>query len=164
MKLITTLNEIKRYGPCEPSWNKMVKHVGDLDKPIHLRDIIESNGIEDAIWCMRVWPEYSREWRLFAVGSARQVEHLMPDERSKNAINVAEKFANGEATTEELDEARAASWGAILDSDWDAVGAAAMASACRDDCDAARYAAIDAVAAAAYDAAADRDADWDNVS
>jgi hypothetical protein len=43
-----------------------------------------------------------QELRLFAVFCARQVQHLMPDWWSINAINVAEKFANGQATTEQL--------------------------------------------------------------
>ena len=53
-----------------------------------------------------------RELRLIAVKCARQVQHLMKDERSINALDVAERFANGEATQEELnaagDAARAA--------------------------------------------------------
>ena len=87
--------------------------------------------------------------RLFAVWCARQVEYLMADERSKNAINIAEKYANGEATNEEL----AAAWAAA----WDAARAAARAaasdaawSAAWDASDAARAAAWDAARAAQY--------------
>ena len=44
----------------------------------------------------------------------------MEDERSKNALNIAERHANGEATDEDLtaawDAARAAAW----DAAWDA--------------------------------------------
>ena len=49
-----------------------------------------------------------RELRLFAVFCARQVDHLLTDERSRNAIDVAERFANGQATREELAAARLA--------------------------------------------------------
>ena len=67
-----------------------------------------------------------RELRLIAVKCARQVQHLMKDERSINALDVAERFANGEATQEELnaagDAARAA-WAAAM-----AAGAAAGAA------------------------------------
>jgi hypothetical protein len=44
--------------------------------------------------------------RLFAVWCARQAQHLMTDPHSIAAIDVAEKFANGEATEEELAAAR----------------------------------------------------------
>jgi hypothetical protein len=57
-----------------------------------------------------------REWRLFAVWSARQVQHLMADARSLAALGVAERYANGEAKDEELaaarDAARDAAWAA----------------------------------------------------
>lgn len=40
--------------------------------------------------------------RLFSVWCARRVQHLITDERSLRALNVAERYANGEATREEL--------------------------------------------------------------
>lgn len=64
-----------------------------------------------------------RTLRLFAVWCARQVQHLMEDERSIAALDVAERFANGEATSEELAAARAAA-GAARDA-----AEAAMAAA-----------------------------------
>ena len=49
-----------------------------------------------------------RTLRLFAVWSARQVQHLMTNPRSIGAIDVAERHANGQATDEEMAAARAA--------------------------------------------------------
>ncbi len=49
-----------------------------------------------------------RELRLFAVWCARQVQHLMSDPRSVDAIDVAERYADGKATDDELAAARAA--------------------------------------------------------
>ena len=49
-----------------------------------------------------------KDLRLFAVWSARQVQHLMKDQRSIDALDVAERFAHGNATREEL----AAAWDA----------------------------------------------------
>lgn len=77
-----------------------------------------------------------KELRLFAVFCARQVEHLLTDQRSKHAIEVAERFANGQATGEESAAARAAARAAA----WAAAAAAAAAWA------AARAAARDAQA------------------
>ena len=97
-----------------------------------------------------------RELRLIAVKCARQVQHLMKDERSINALDVAERFANGEATQEELTAARDAAdaAGDAADAAWAAAWAAAG-----DAADAAWAAAWDAAWAAAGDAAwAARDA------
>ena len=46
-----------------------------------------------------------RELRLFACFSARKVEHMLTDENSTQAIAVAERFAAGTATAEELESA-----------------------------------------------------------
>lgn len=58
----------------------------------------------------------SRSLRLFAlrcarstpVGGGKVVFDLLEDERSRNAIEVAERYLRGEATREELQEARSA--------------------------------------------------------
>ena len=49
-----------------------------------------------------------KELRLFAVFCARQVQHLMTDPRSIEAIDVAEKYAQGKASDDELAAARSA--------------------------------------------------------
>ena len=152
--LTTTLNKIKEHEPCQEGWKKLLKSLNKTkadDEPLTFLHILESNSLDDCIWSMRSTPEYSREWRLFAVWCARQVEHLTTDERSINAINVAENHANGLATDEDLDAARAAARSAARDAAW-----AAARSAARD---AARSAAWAAARSAARDAA--RDAAWD---
>jgi hypothetical protein len=180
--ICTTLNKIREQGPCEDGWEKLLKHLGKTqadDEPLPLVTVLDSNGLDDALWCLRAVPEHDREWRLFAVWCARSVEHLMTDQRSRNAIDVAERFANGQATREELAAAwaaawaaaraaaRAAAWDAAWDAAraaaWDAARAAARAAAWDAAWDAARDAAWDAARAAAWDAAraAARAAAWD---
>jgi len=106
-----------------------------------------------------------KELRLFAVFCVRQVEHLLADQRSRDVILVAERFANGEATTAELAAARAAAWAAA----WAAADAARAASqaaanaavAAWDAAVAARDAAVAAWDAAwAANAVRDAQADW----
>ena len=142
--LTTTLNRIRAHGPCENGWTKLLAGLGKTkadDEPLPYARIVEINGIDDALWCCRAEPQYAREWRLFAVWCARQVQHLMTDPRSLTALDVAERHADGLATDEELaaagaaagdaarDAARAAAWdaawAAARDAAWDAAGAAA---------------------------------------
>ena len=166
----TTLNKIKQYSPCKNGYKKLLTYLGKTktdDEPLYFSTILESNGLSDTIWCFRAAPEYNQEWRLFAVFSARQVAHLMLDSRSINALEVAEKFAMGNASNDELVTARSAALAAARDAAWDAAsgaaGAAAGAAAWAAARDAARAAARDAAWAAARVAAWDaaRDAAWD---
>ena len=89
-----------------------------------------------------------KDLRLFAVHCARSVEHLMTDQRSKNAISVAERHINGEATDAELAAAGAAAGDAAVDAAVDAAWAAARAAA-GDAAGAAVWAAARAAAWAA---------------
>ena len=154
MTAYTTLNRIRKRGPCADGWAKLMRHLGKTqadDEPLPLVTILDSNGLDDALWCLRACDGIDREARLYAVWCARQVQHLMTDPRSLTVLDVAERHANGEATDKELDAARAAAW----DAAWAAAGAAA-----RDAAEgAARAAAESAARVAAWDAA--RAAAWD---
>ena len=115
----TTLNEIRKHSPCADGWSKLLRHLGKAapdDEPLSLRTILDSNGLDDALWCLRAVPNCDREARLFAVWCARQAQHLMTDPRSIAALDVAERYANGKATNAELA------------SSWAAAGAAARAA------------------------------------
>ena len=138
----TTLNKIRSKSPCADGWAKLLKHLGKPqadDEPLSLITILDSNGLDDALWCLQAVDGHDREIRLYAVWCARQVQHLMTDKRSLDAIDVAERFANGLATENELDiawdaagaaraAARAAAGDAAWDAEWDAAGAAGAAA------------------------------------
>ena len=124
--ITTTLNRIKAHSPCEDGWKKLLNHLGKTkadDEPLSFAVILKSNGVEDALWCCRCEPQYAKEWRLFAVWCVRQQAHLLTDQRSKDALDVAERHAHGKATDEELAAAWAAAW-AALDAARDAARAA----------------------------------------
>jgi hypothetical protein len=181
----TTLNKIRAHSPCEYGWKKLLTHLGKTqadDEPLSFVTILESNGLDDTLWCCCAAPEYDREWRLFAVWCALQVKHLMTDKRSLNALVVAEAFANGLATQVELDAAgavaRAVAWDATRDAAraavrdtaraaWAAARAVAWAVTWDTAWNSAWDTARDAAKAVAWDAeraaakAAERDAAWD---
>ncbi len=100
---------------------------------------------------------------LFGIGCAREALKLIdnPDQRSIKACNIAEKFTNGEATQEELNDAVNAAYAVndavAYDAVNDAAAYAAAYGAAYDAAYAAAYAAVydDAYDAAAYDAAYD---------
>jgi hypothetical protein len=130
--MMTTLNAIRAHRPCADGWAKLLCHLGKTqadDEPLAITTILDSNGLHDALWCLRAVTGHDREIRLLAVWCARQVKHLMTDPRSIAALDVAERFANGEATHDELDAARAAAGAAAEDAAWAAAGAAARAAA-----------------------------------
>ena len=70
-----------------------------------------------------------KDLRLFAVWCAREALKLVkhPDIRSIEACNVAERYANGEATKEELYSANESAWAAARDAKWTAARAAEAA-------------------------------------
>jgi len=115
----TTLNKIRAHSPCSNGWKKLLKNLGKTEADneiLLLTTILESNGLDDALWCLRTVDGHEREIRLFAIFCARRIQHLMTDQRSLNALDVSEKFANGLATKIELTAAgaaaRAAAWDA----------------------------------------------------
>jgi hypothetical protein len=141
----TTLNAIRKHDPCADGWKKLLQYLGKTeadDEPLLISTILSSNGLDDALWCLCAVDGHDKEIRLLAVAYARKVQHLMTDNRSIAALDVAERHAHGKASDDDLAAAMAAA-GAAVDAAWDA-----------------RAAAKDAAMAAAWDArAAARDAE-----
>ena len=157
----TTLNKIRVHTPCPSGWKKLLKNLGKTmpdDEPLLITTILDSNGLDDAFWCLRAVDGFQKEMRLYAVDSARSVQHLLTDPRSIAAIDVAERHAHGLATDAELSSARDAA-GDARDAEWDARDAAgdiawdvAWATARAAAWDAARDVARTAARRAARDA------------
>ena len=123
----TTLNKIRAHSPCQPDWEKLLESLGKTkadDEPITIIQILNSNRLDDAIWCLRAVDGREKELRLLAVAYARRVQHLMADARSTAALDVAERFADGGASEAEFNVARDAACNA-----WDASGSASAAAA-----------------------------------
>jgi hypothetical protein len=100
---------IRQFKPYyDPS-----KYITDENEELPIKDWIQKyrNVIpaKDILWLLLRKEFLSvKDLKLFAVWCAREVLKLIenPDERSVKACNVAERYANGEATKEELLDAR----------------------------------------------------------
>jgi hypothetical protein len=138
-----TLKQLRENGACAAGYNKVVSALKGVeydcnkktyiryihDQAIPLAYIAETNGVDDALWCLRCnEQEWARDSRLFAVWCARQVQHLMTDQRSIDALDVAERFANGKASDSELAAALAAARDAARPTALGAAGAAMAAA------------------------------------
>ena len=176
MKFQTTLQKLRNAGACIHGYNQLVRYLQgkeftEADRllkryisfrycdQISVRTILESNGFDDALWALRCIDDTDGEIRKFAIWCARQVEHLMIDRRSVNALNVAERYANGLATNAELSAAGAAAVaaagaGAAAVAAARAAAVAAAGAAARAAAEAAAWAAAGAAAGAAARAAA----------
>ena len=120
----TTLAEIKKHDPYESVWKKLLKNLGGIrkygkDTPLTLLQILDSNGLDDALWALRAFGD-KRFARLLVCDYAEHVLHLFKaeypeDKRPQQAIEVSRKYANGKATSEESDAAWAAARDAALE-------------------------------------------------
>lgn len=107
-----TVEDIRAWHPC---YDPVLEGYCDKEWRGTILDVINFRRVPvvDRIWCA-IQCLSDKQRRLFAAWCARRALSLIdnPDPRSIKAVDVAERFANGEATTAELLAARAAAWSA----------------------------------------------------
>ena len=121
------------------------------EEPLPLVTILNINGLDDALSALQHVDDTSQV-RRYRVWCARQVQHLMTDPRSLAALDVAERYADGQVTDDDLSAAWIAASAAASVAVMPAERAAARAAASAASSGAARDAARDATWAAASDA------------
>ena len=145
--LHTTFRKAREAKACVTSYCKMADALGGISKygvdtPIPLDKVLEVCGLDDTIWALRIVIESAdREIRLLAYDYAERILPLYEkeypnDKKPRQAIEIARKFADGQATDEELVDA------------WIATGAAGASAR------AAAWIVTGAAGAAARDAGA----------
>ena len=148
----TTLNRIREARPCHDGWTKLLAHLGKTkadDAPLDLLTVLDSNGLDDALWVLSYAMPDDRFARHYQAWCAEGVLPIFEAERPDDT-RVRDQIAmlRNDAAS---DEDRAAARDAARD-----------AGVPRSSRFAARDAALDAARAAAWAAAWDaaRDAAW----
>jgi len=164
MKYHTTFKQLQKHRACKDRYKLLRENLGrkcKLDTPISLLQILESNGLEDALWALIAvdHPDIERDARLYNCNVAEHVLHIYENEHPgdmslRTCIEVSRRYAHGEATEEELAAAREAARGVA----WEAAREAARGAAREAARAAARAAAREAVREAVWAVA--REAAW----
>ena len=150
----TTLARIRAASPCEDGWRKLLAHLGKTaadDEPLDLLTVLDSNGLDDALWVLSYAMPDDRLARHFQAWCAEQVLHLFEehhpgDSRVRDQITMLRRDDVGDdERAAARDAARAAAAGA-------AAGAAGWAAAWTAVYDSAKAAARAAALGAALDA------------
>ena len=132
-KSTTTLAAIRDASPCESGWKKLLAALGKTkadSEPLDLLTVLNSNGLDDALWVMSFAMPDARLARHFQAWCAEQVLHIFeavrPDDR--RVRDQIEMLRRDDATEAERDAAWASAW-ASAEAARVAADAAAWASA-----------------------------------
>ena len=157
--LTTTLHALHEANACASSYKRLFEALGGLsygkDTPITLLQILDICGLNDALWALQACTPIAVKDRFARELACDYAARVLPlwdaeypeDKRPAQAIEVARRYAKGEATPAEF---HAASYAAS----YAASDAASYAS------DAASYAASYAASDAASYAARDAEKQW----
>ena len=164
----TTLAAIRAASPCEDGWRKLLGALGKTsadDEPLDLLTVLDSNGLDDALWVLSFAMPDDRLARHFHAWCAEQVLHLFeaerPDDtRVRDQIAMLRNDEADDAAREAArDAAREAAWAAeAVEPAGAAWAAGAAAWAAREAAWAAE--AAEAAREAAWAAWAAREAAW----
>lgn len=121
--MYTTLNEILKHGPCgigadgESGFSKLLKNLNKTkadDEPLHIMDILKSNGIKDAIWSLKCF-DYL-DYCLFLADVAELASpEFESDNRPRKAIQAIRDYKSGLISREQLISAAYAACAAARD-------------------------------------------------
>ena len=109
-----TLQEIRDHIPCQSGWKKLTKAVGnDMTTKLSIGDVIISNGLDDALWCLRCLDPRKRVAAI--IPAVKRASVSTDDQRVHDCVNDIEKWLAGDNSinlSAVEDAAWAAAWAA----------------------------------------------------
>ncbi len=101
--LFTTLKHLT-HNTTEWMLTIRLKRVIEEDTPLSFLTILEIGGLDDALWCLRIAPkEWEPNFRMYSIWCAlHQASWLLKNPRAGYALTIAQKYALGTATEEDL--------------------------------------------------------------
>lgn len=110
--LTTTLNKILAHDPCgqesngKTGYSKLLVSLGKTeadDEPLPLITVFDSNGFNDALWCVSTIDSGERKYsERLALSFAEDVRHSLRDPRSIAALDVTRRYIDGNVPRDEL--------------------------------------------------------------
>jgi hypothetical protein len=114
----TTFQKIKDCKPCGDGWKQLISYhkPSSLDEEISIKEIMESNGLNDAIWALRVIDNTEILISL-SIDLAESVLHIYEkqfpgDTRIRDCIDACKKYIRGEISESELIEKKKGAYNA----------------------------------------------------
>ena len=94
----TTLNKLRQH---KMSYSRL-KAIGNYtaDEPISIKDIVKSNGLADAIWCLRAVDSKDQEICFYAIQRMQEVADLIKSKVSIETLGELERLASQGKTDE----------------------------------------------------------------
>ena len=120
--MMITLQQIRDAGPCESGWRKLNKALGNpnMTREISIGDVVLSNGLDDALWCLRFLPR--RQQVAAVMPSVRRASAHTSDHRVHECIADIDRWLAGDDNVDL--QAVEAVWAAV----WAASASAAVAA------------------------------------
>jgi hypothetical protein len=115
----TTLYQIRDHNPCISGWKTLLRTLGKTEadgEEVSMLTILESNGVEDALWCLRAVDGFDREKRRLALWLFRLSGDYLADKRSWEAIDSASNCVNGSPRIDRMFAAQSPAYECYMES------------------------------------------------
>ena len=109
MNAFTTLRRIKTWYPCLTGWHKLLVNLGKVtedDEPLPMSVILESNGLEDAVWAVRAVAGNEHDARMLLWHMASSVSQFSNNPQLEHTLRLVKGYAVGDYTAHALAEAQ----------------------------------------------------------
>lgn len=111
MAIKVTLNEIKSHSPCKDGWENLLKSLNKTkadDTEVTFSYIAETNGVSDALWCLRVLGDKHKREKFYLIAEiAGSVAHIYNkkypnDNRVNDCIQAGKDYVDNKTSSEDL--------------------------------------------------------------